>query len=195
VDAVAAKRDTRRGEESRTKKKRCRRSGKQNRTNLHRDRIVVAYPSPSHARTKRKKKEENEPVSAPDREPDFSTDELAVLGEQTGKTRSHHGLRERLLHDPATLLAAARLFLQRLGQYSESCFLLPKEGGLEVCLNNIFATRGKLTSRKRESPVCDRKYTIPCNRQTQHLPLYDLARPRRRLTGTPQRIDNSSRAH
>lgn len=40
----------------RTKKKRYRRWGKQNRTNLHRDRIIVAYPSLSHARTKTKKK-------------------------------------------------------------------------------------------------------------------------------------------
>lgn len=64
---------------------------------------------------------------------------------------------------------------------------LRQESGLEVCLNNVFATCDELTSRKRESPVCERKCTIPRNRQTKATP-YDLAGPRRRLTGIP-RVD------
>lgn len=43
----------------------------------------------------------------------------------------------------------------------ELFFAWKRKSGLEVCLNNVFATRGKLTSRKRESPVCDRKCTHP----------------------------------
>jgi len=117
VDAVAAKRDTRRGEESPDEEEAVPTLGE-----------AESYEPPSRSHRRRvsfpfarreKKEEENEPVSAPDREPNFSIDELAVLGEQTGNTSSHHGLRERLLHDPATLLAAACLFLQRHGQYSE----------------------------------------------------------------------------
>lgn len=53
---------------------------------------------------------------------------------------------------------------------------LRQESGLEVCLNNVFATRDELTSRKRESPVCERKCTIPRNRQTKQPPMISLDR-------------------
>lgn len=64
----------------------------------------------------------------------ISTNER-IFSRKEQRTESKYGLRERLLHNPAALLAAHRFVLQRHGQYT-LYMELPKERD-EVCLNNV----------------------------------------------------------
>lgn len=162
--------EERRDRTKKTRKKRRRQSGKQNLAETYEPpsrshRRRVSYPlARAHENTTRPRWESSSASQTPRRR---LVKHPKNFESRPGASRNsyNHGLRERLLHDSATLLAADRLFLQRHGQYSERfCiffFLFTSSHQRRAdwkCLNNVFLLHVVLMSRKRESPVCDRKY-------------------------------------
>lgn len=164
----------------------------QRRTNLHRDCIVVAYPIPSYARTKiRHVRWESLSVSLTPRQTKSSTRKTSTVDQASPAAttmvyESDFYTTRRPYSRP--LVSSYSVTVSTLRDSAVFLFisLRQKRADWIKWLNVFFLLHVVLTSRKRESPVCDRKYqtlepliavkiNIPCDLAESHRHLTRLS--------------------